>query len=269
MALSRWLTMVAVIGISLAVVAQEAPTASSDSGVPPANPGRPTVSTPATLTPAGYLQFETGFLSAWNSPEFSSQTNLNEVVKFTVSRRLELLAGTEPFAHSRVADDVENSAGGVSVGLQTVVYQGEGAKPTIGLSYFRSVYGGNAADLDIGSYRNSVLLLASADVIKFHYDFNLFLNDQEQAPLHRGQFGQSLSISHSLSPKFGVSGEIWHFTQPLLRGHAVGNLWALSYTASKVLVFDAGFDHGFTRTSTQWEVFSGFTYMLPHRIFQR
>jgi hypothetical protein len=29
-----------------------------------ANPGRPTVSTPATLTPPGYLQFETGSLGA-------------------------------------------------------------------------------------------------------------------------------------------------------------------------------------------------------------
>lgn len=266
MALSRWLTMVAVFGISLAVAAQEAPSASSDSSVPPANPGRPTVSTPATLTPAGYFQFETGFLSAWNSPGVSSQTNLNEVIKFAISRRLQLLAGSEPFAHSRVAGEGENSVGGVSVGLQTVVYQGEGAKPTIGASYFRSVYDGNAADLDIGSYSNSVLLLASADVSKFHYDFNLFFNEQEQAPLRRGQFGQSLSISRSLSRKLGVSGEIWHFTQPFLQGNAIGNLWALSYAASKVLVFDAGFDHGFTRTSAQWEVFSGFTYLLPHKI---
>jgi len=36
-----------------------------------ANPARPTVSTPATLTPVGYFQFETGFLAAWHSPELS------------------------------------------------------------------------------------------------------------------------------------------------------------------------------------------------------
>jgi len=38
---------------------------------PEANPGRPTVSTPATLTPVGYLQFETGAVGASHSPEFS------------------------------------------------------------------------------------------------------------------------------------------------------------------------------------------------------
>ena len=45
---------------------------------PTANPGRPTVSTPAILTPVGYLQFENGFLGAWHSPEFSSQLGINQ-----------------------------------------------------------------------------------------------------------------------------------------------------------------------------------------------
>src|SRR5713101_10205558 len=66
---------------------------------PEANPGRPTVSTPATLTPTGYLQFETGGLAAKHSPEFSSRYGLNEVIKLSVARRLELLASAEPIAH--------------------------------------------------------------------------------------------------------------------------------------------------------------------------
>src|ERR1700693_4180267 len=41
---------------------------------PEANPGRPTVSTPATLTPVGYLQFENGGLYA--EPHLSSQRYL-------------------------------------------------------------------------------------------------------------------------------------------------------------------------------------------------
>ena len=43
---------------------------SAESDEAEANPGRPTVSTPATLTLVGYLQFETGVLGASNSPEF-------------------------------------------------------------------------------------------------------------------------------------------------------------------------------------------------------
>src|ERR1700680_1581231 len=67
-----------------------------------ANPGRPPVSTPATLTPVGYLQFETGALAANHSPEFSSLYGLNEVLKLSVTSRLELQASGEPVAHFTV-----------------------------------------------------------------------------------------------------------------------------------------------------------------------
>jgi hypothetical protein len=53
----------------------------------------------------------------------------------------------------------------------------------------------------------------------------------------------------------------------VVRSHAVGSLWALSYAARKTLVFDAGFNRGLTKTSTRWEAFVGFTYLLPHRLW--
>lgn len=236
---------------------------------PVANPGRPTVSTPATLIPVGYLQFETGFLGATHSPEFSSQASLNEVVKFSVSRRIELLAGAGPVAHSRAENQATNGTGDVLLGVQGVVHQGEGAQPTIAFSYFRRVYGGDAPDLDLGSARNCMLLLASADVKGFHYDTNYFFNEVVNGAIHRAQFGQTLSVSHSLGGKFGVSGEIWHFTQPFLRSNAVGNLWALNYNLRKNLVLDGGFNRGLTTTSTRWEEFFGFTYLLPRKILRR
>jgi hypothetical protein len=272
--MGRFLAALAIIvSFAVALVAQGSPKASgdnapSDPNAPVANPGRPTVSTPATLTPVGYLQLETGVLSAWISPEVSSQTNLNEVMKLAVLPRVEFLAGFEPVAHSRMGQLSSNDAGGVSLGAQAVLYPGEGAKPTIAASYFHSVYGGNAPDLDIGSSTNSVLLLASADVKKYHYDANAFFNEVVSDPIRRAQFGQSLSVSHPLSARVGLSGEIWHFTQPFLHGNAVGNLWALSYTANKNLVFDGGFDRGLTSTSTHWQVFGGFTYLLPHKILR-
>src|SRR5262249_23315485 len=144
--------------------------------------------------------------------------------------------------------------------------QGEGARPTLAISYFRQVYGGNTPDLDIGSARNTLTLLLSADVKGFHYDTNYLFNEVVDVPVHRAQFGQTLSVSHPLGKGFGISGEIWHFTQPFLRGHAVGNLWAVNYNARKNLVLDCGFNRGLTSTSTRWEVFAGFTYLLPYKI---
>jgi len=255
-----WQTALATALLSATAVGQQ------PSDLPSANPARPTVSTPATLTPVGYLQFETGFLAAWHSPEFSSQQSFNEVMKISPSKWIEFLAALEPYAHSRMSDQDSNDSGGIALGVQGVLHHGEGAKPTVALSYYRSVYGGTAPDLDIGSFLNSAFLLISADVKGFHYDTNYIFNDVRGTGVHRAQFGQTLSVSHALKGKFGLSGEIWHFTQPFLRGHAVGNLWALNYNARNNLVFDCGFNHGLTNTSTRWEVFTGFTYLLPHKL---
>ena len=255
---------IALIALALLVVTSSAQTPVGEA--PEANPGRPTVSTPATLTPKGYLQFETGFTGASHSPEFTSRFAPNEIMKFSVHPRLEFLASSEPVVHSRVAGQSTNRVAEVFLGAQAVVSPGEGAKPTLAVSYFHRVYDGGAPEFDFGSPGNSVVLLASADVKGFHYDANAMFNELNEGSVRRGQFGQSLTISHPLKGKFTLSGEIWHFTQPFLRGNAVGNLWAVSYAARKNLVLDVGFNHGLTSTSTRWEAFVGFTYLLPHRL---
>jgi hypothetical protein len=112
---------------------------------------------------------------AWRSPEFSLQTSFNEVVKFSLTRWIELIAEAGPFARSIEQNQTGNGVGGLALGLQGVVYHGEAARPTIAMSYLRQVYGGDTPDLDIGSATNSFLFLASADLKGFHYDANLFL----------------------------------------------------------------------------------------------
>lgn len=240
------------------------PSAAPDDAV--ANPARPTVSTPATLTPVGYFQFETGVLAAWNSPGVSSQQSLDEVIKFSLSHWLELLASSTPYAHSSAPGQPVNGSGDVVLGAQAVIHHGEGAQPTVALSYFGRVYSGDAPDLDIGSFRNSAILLVSANVKGFHYDTNYLFNEVVNGAVRRAQFGQTLSVSHSVGKRFGISGEIWHFTQPFLRSNTVGNLWALNCNVRKNLVLDGGFNRGLTSTSTRWEAFAGFTYLLPRKV---
>ncbi len=254
--------------VFLTLTPHATPAQSAVAEEPEANPGRPTVSTPATITPEGYLQFETGFVPAYHSPEFSSRYSLSEAIKLAVAPRLEFLATGEPIAHFTADGTTANRVADIFVGAQGVLYHGEGAKPALAVSYFHRAYDGGAPEFDYGSPTNSFLVLASADVKGFHYDANAFLTELQQGPVRRGQFGQSLTISHQFLHRFTLAGEIWHFTQPFLRSNAFGNLWAVSYSARKTLVFDAGFDHGLTETSTSWEAFVGFTYLLPHRLWK-
>jgi hypothetical protein len=233
---------------------------------PDANPARPTVSTPATLTPVGYLQFETGTLGATASPEFDTRFGVNEVTKLTVHPRLELLLLTEPLVVSRSGTEKGKRPGEVFAGFQGVLVPGNGERPTISFSYIRRLYASPAPELDLGTFLQNGTILVSGDWFGFHYDANGIVSEQTAYPVRRAQFAQTLSVSHAIR-RFTISSEIWHFTQPFLRSNAVGNLWSVSYSVRKNLVVDVGFDHGLTNTSTQWEAFAGFTYLLPHRLW--
>src|SRR5215472_2962101 len=149
---------------------------------PVANPGRPTVSNPATLTPVGYLQFESGFLGASSSPEFSRRSEFNQVIKLAVSRRLEFVESSEPIAHYTAKEFTANRTGEVFLGVQVVLVPGEGIKPTLAASYSHRVYDGGAPELDFGSPRNSSVFYASAEVEGFHYDANMIFNEVLEGP---------------------------------------------------------------------------------------
>jgi hypothetical protein len=240
---------------------------STPSAVPEANPARPTVSTPANLTPIGYLQFETGALFGQTSPEFSTLANINEVTKLTVHPRLELILEVNPVAGA-TGEINETAFGGLSLGFQSVLLGTGDANTTLAVSYLRETVGSPVPDTDIGTPTNSGLVLLSTNAAKFHFDINGLFNQQTVGNDSRTQYGQTLSISYPLWKLTG-QGEVWHFTQPFLYRDAVGLLWAISYAPRKNLVFDAGFQHGLTSTSTQWEEFFGFTYLLPHRLWKK
>jgi hypothetical protein len=184
------------IALLIFLVASRPVTAQSE-GVdePEANPGRPTVSTPATLTPVGYPQFETGFTPAFDSPEFSSRYSLNEVIKLAIVPRLQVVVAADPIVHFTAGGSTGNRVGDVFLGAQGVLYRGEGVKPTLAGSYSHKLYDGGAPEFDYDSPTNSFLILASADVRGFHYDANAFFTELDQGPVRRGQFGQSLTIS--------------------------------------------------------------------------
>src|SRR3984957_16361115 len=138
--------------LALPIVAQ-----SVTDPIPEANPARPTVSTPATLTPVGYLQFETGSLGAVTSPEFGTRIGINQVTKLTVLPRLEFLVQTEPYVHSSngKGEDKQIHPGEAFVGAQAVIVPGDDAHPTIAASYIRRLYESPAPELDLGTFRQS------------------------------------------------------------------------------------------------------------------
>ena len=293
------LPAVALFLCATAAFAQAAPDAP-----PGANPGRPTVTNPATLPPVGYLQFEQGYLGSLNSPETASQYGVNQTTKLAVHPRLLLVVSSQPFAANvaQSGSPTSRDAGAVQAGFQAVLFTPtltappakspadaapEAEKspiPTVAVGYYHTVYGGTAPDIDLGSATNTLLLLFSGDVGAFHYDTNFIANEQDgesnlgPRTIHRAQFAQTLSVNHAaFNPNLQVSVELYHFSQPLVEATASAlpiaraNLFDLliapSYQVRPNLVIDAGFSHGFPSTSTRWQSFAGFTYLLPHRLW--
>lgn len=263
--LKRLLRLLAALSIVCQV--QVRAQAVADNTPVPANPARPTVSTPATLTPVGYLQFENGVLIARDSQEFSTRNGIEQVTKLTVSPRIEFLLQSEPLVWSTHSEHPATRPGEVFLGVQGVLLNGTGAQPTVAISYLRRLHQSPAPEMDTGTFRQGGILLISENCFGFHIDANAIATEQVEEPVRRAQYAQTLSISHPLS-KTTISGEIWHFTQPLTNSNAVGNLWAVSYPFKPNLVADAGFNRGLTSTSTQWEEFAGFTYLLPKRLWR-
>ena len=153
--------------------------------------------------------------------------------------------------------------------MQAVILPGEGKRPTLSAQYLRRLYASPAPELDLGTFVQNATLLPSDDFEGFHFDLNGLVMEQQDgtSKIRKPQFAQTLAVSHPAG-KVIVSGEIWHYGQPLTRSSAVGNLWSAAYPVRRNLVMDVGFDHGLTRTSTQWEGIAGFTYLLPHRLWR-
>lgn len=273
---------------------------------PTANPARPTLTNPATLPPVGYLQLEQGYLGSFDSPVTDSQHGVNFVAKTAVHPRLMLELQMQPWARSREVgkSTSENGFGDVLVGGQAILYNAprssdevvkddvhrhtyvRSAMPTIAIGYLGRVHNGTTTDIDLGSQSQTALILLSghAPGIDVHYDSNLIVSEQSgdstdaSHTIRRAQFGETFSIDRELlTENLQLSLEVYHFSQPLLHATSTGQtvaradlldgLFALSYSVRPNLVLDGGFAHGFTSTSTRWQSFAGFTYVLPKRLW--
>ena len=261
----------------------------TDVTIPQANPARPTITIPAHLPPTGYLQFEQGFNHAGSSPGGTpAQNAISQTTKIALTTRLLVQFLTEPYAYSTLSGPHggttgSNDPGDLQVGFEAVIHKAVGAFPTASLGYIRRVRAGTSANIDLGEYSQSALILLGGDLRGgFHYDSNILFNEQNNGPVRRPQFGQTLAISHLLFPvstkqRLGATVELSHFTQPFISATAAGVpiarantfdvLFVTTYALRPNLILDASVSRGVTSTSTAWQGDFGFSYILPHRLW--
>ncbi len=221
---------------------------------PAAVPARPTVTTPATLPPVGYLQFEQGINQAANSPDASGHVNqqfsIVQDTKISLLPRLLVQAITQPYAHTTLvpapgATTPTDDQGDLILGTQLLLTRApRGNTPTlqssgseapspygkinaIAIAYNGRVRTGTSPDLDIGSYSQSLFILMDGAFPGFTFQTNAIFNQQPGTGLagrtvNRAQFGQSATLSHGYNTLFSNTVELWHFTQPFVTADRSG-----------------------------------------------
>ena len=87
----------------------------------------------------------------------------------------DVLLGPQVILYLPPSGSAGDSKGGQTVSNRTIT------RPTVALGYLGRVHAGSAPDIDLGGFANSVLLLVSGDLGKFHYDTNYMFNEQTAA----------------------------------------------------------------------------------------
>lgn len=216
-------------------------------------PNRPTVSTTAQPVQPGVLETE------WGVDAASSHQDINGLLKFGVSKNLELRLTNNPVT----ADSGTNGVGDTALGFKYRLTQDSGHEPSVSLMYMAKLpTAGNI--LGSGEVDHILTLLVSKDLGKHHFDYNLAAN---LLGTQVGGFDRSylnaLAWSHPIRGKWGTTAEFSGVTSPNAFTPASAQFLASAiYTAKPRLVFDVGMSARITGDIPNATFIAGLTYSI-------
>jgi len=194
-------------------------------------PNRPTVSTTAEPVQRGVLETE------WGIDAASSHQDINDLFKFGLTSNFEFRLANTPM----IADSGTHGLGVTAVGFKYRLTRDSDHLPSISLMYMLKAPTA-ASGLESGETDHSFTFLASKDLGKSHFDFNLVGN---LLGTPRGGFQHNLlnalAWSHPIRGKWGATAELSGVTaaQHGVPGSAQF-LTSAIYTLKQRLVFDMG-----------------------------
>jgi len=174
--------------------AQSDPDAGADAG-PAANPGRPTVSTPADPHSGGISPVRKAGAGRATFAGIRRRTASTRSFKFCAAEALQFIVQTGAAGRFPIwATIFPATQAGFSLGNAGVwLDAGQGHRPTISATIPLAVYG-ERPDLDIGSSRNSAIILLSTGLGKFHIVRTICSNEQIDQAVHSGTVRAELSV---------------------------------------------------------------------------
>jgi len=233
-----------------------------------ATPNRPGVADPAEVTQKGVLEIEYGWERAFRSPEFKSRTAVAGLMRFGLTESLELRLDMDNYVSQR-SDDPEGRRSGIgetSPGLKYRLLTQDEFRPALAFSYEVKIpTASRKKGLGSGRVDHHLRFLASKELFDLELEFNYLLGwiGQEGEKGFDDLHLLALSFSRSLFGPVGISGEIYGARRLNRQTPGFASTdWAITYTLTPRMVFDAGVDIGLTSGAADIIYFAGVTLAL-------
>jgi hypothetical protein len=230
-------------------------------------PSRPTVTAATDTTQCGVVELEYGLERQWPGGG-ANRDDLTGGLRFGLTPKLDLHWSSGDFVHLMNGDGNRTGYGDNWLGLKYRFLGQTKRRPSLGVFYQAKVPSASVAlGLGSGQVDHSIAFLASKDVRKLHFDFNVIqlLAGRQTATGFDHNTGFALATWLPLTHRLSGVAEPYGYTSlnrssPTFASATIG----FNYKVHPRLYLDTGLDVGVTHDAPHKRVYVGVTYAIAN-----
>jgi hypothetical protein len=228
-------------------------------------PSRPTVTSPTETTQCGVVEVEYGLERLWPGGG-DHRDDLTGGLRFGLTPNLDFHWFSSDFVHLMDGEGNRTGFGDTGLGLKYRFLKETKRWPSFGVYYLAKIPSASEAlGLGTGQIDHSISLLATKEVGKLHFDFNLIelLIGRPASSGVDHNTGFALAAWVPVTHRLSVVVEPYGYTalNESIPGFAL-TTFGFNYRVHPRLYLDSGLDVGVTAAAPKERVFVGVTYAL-------
>jgi hypothetical protein len=225
-------------------------------------PTRPTVASAANTTQCGVVELEYGLERQWPG-DGANRDDLTGGLRFGITRNLDIHWSSADFLHLTDKSGNRTGFGDTRLGSRYRFLKQTKRLPSLGVLYEAKIPSANAVlGLGSGEIDHSISFLASKDLRRLHFDFNLIglLARRTTASGFDHSTGFALASYLSVTHRLSAVLEPYGYTRLSQSTPAFASLmFGFDYEINPHLYLDSGLDVGATSGAPRKRVFVGIT----------
>lgn len=230
-------------------------------------PSRPTVTSATDTTQCGVVELEYGLERQWPGGG-ANRDDLTGGLRFGLTPKLDFHWSSSEFVHLMNADGDRTGYGDNWLGLRYRFLGQTKRRPSLGMFYQAKVPSASfALGLGSGEVDHSISFLASKDVRKLHFDFNLIQLLAGRPTVTGFDHNTGFALATWLPLAKRLSGVVEPYGYTSLNQFTPGfasTTIGFNYKVQPHLYLDGGLDVGVTHDAPHKRVFVGVTYAMTN-----